>query len=70
MTQGRQIMENKKKENEDTYTFSDAEMRSFMVDLLTDLTIMKHNVYNNRVFDAHRNVQQISDKVKDRIGKL
>ena len=48
----------------------DVEMKAFLLSVLTDLTVTKNNIYNGRVFDAHRNVQKLSDKIKDKIGKL
>jgi hypothetical protein len=46
------------------------EIREFMLKVLVDLTVLKNDIYSNRVFDAHRNVQKLSDKIKDKIGRL
>jgi hypothetical protein len=64
---GRREMDN---EDEEKDLIDKKIVIEFMVEMLLDLTVMKSNIYNNRVFDAHRNVQMLSDKIKDKVKKL
>lgn len=46
------------------------EMKNFLITVLTDLTVTKNNIYNGKMFHAHSGVQKLSDRIKDKIGKL
>ena len=43
--------------------------KEFLIDLLTDLEALKSFIYEGHDVPAYRNVQKISDKIKDKIRK-
>jgi len=47
-----------------------ANLRAFFIDILTDMESLKSLIYNGSDVAAYRNLQKISDKIKDKVREL
>ena len=43
------------------------DLRCFLIDLLTELEALKNFIYQGQDIPAYRNLQKISDKIKEKI---
>jgi len=46
------------------------ELKTFFIELLTDLECIKNLVYEGSDVPAHRSLQKTSDKIKEKIKRL
>ena len=44
--------------------------KRFMLEILKDLETIKGNIYSTQIFPAYRNVQKLSDRIKQRLMEL
>lgn len=55
--------------NEKKKADSSENLRDFLIDILTDMETLKNLIYNGSDVAAYRNLQKVSDKIKDKIRR-